>query len=77
MCVRVSADLVAMLLPNFCSPLDGSANIEVVHVQVAVELEVGLGKLKTQLEILLVTLKNANERRQDSVKPITLVAYSS
>ena len=45
----------------FYLPFDGAGDIEVVDVQVAVVLEVGLGKLETQLEILLTRLqKNLN-----------------
>lgn len=42
---------------KFFLPFDGACDVEVVDVQVAMEPEVGLGKLKTGLEVLLTRLQ--------------------
>ena len=41
----------------FYLPFDGACYVEVVDVQVAMEPEVGLGKLETEFEVLLTRLK--------------------
>ena len=45
------------LISFFYLPFDGACDIEVVDVQVAMKPEVGLGKLETCLEVLLIRLQ--------------------
>ena len=58
----------------FYLPFDGAGDIEIVDVQVAVVLKVGLGKLETQLEILLTRLqKNLNHDKFYTEKDLVMV----
>lgn len=52
----VTLSLLGFLQLTYSSPFNGSADIEVVHVQVAVEPEIGLGKLEAKLEVLITSL---------------------